>query len=37
VIGFDRPARDLDRVHPRIIDTFHLRVTQGENTGHNRL
>ncbi|HTU62363.1 MAG TPA: hypothetical protein VMF89_28080, partial [Polyangiales bacterium] len=37
VIGFDRPARELDSVHPRIIETFHLRVTQSTNTGHNTL
>lgn len=28
VIGYDQPARELGDLHPRIIDTFQLRVTQ---------
>jgi hypothetical protein len=36
VIGFDRPAPEAhERLHPRIIETFQLRVTQGGPSRHN--
>jgi len=35
VIGFDQPAREVSDIHPHIIETFHLRVTQGKQSGHN--